>query len=241
MGLIVVSFLLLSLASGQVRDKEAKPRTPVPAAHSIRVLDENQLYRAALLELPPDARAELATAGHDTIVVALAGDALALLGAASSGLPTLPPGEARFIKRETHPAIANHSAATAKIIFVILKRHWDAEVRVCAETRKCSHPVRAGSAEIGQSAMLFSNGFITAYKHSLVQGGTLSSSYYSSRGKDHLLLIPLTDLEANFDGIAEQLQAGQAYSSEASQIEVNANNGEARWIVIRVLTATRAG
>lgn len=106
---------------------------------------------------------------------------------------------------------------------------------------KCTHPIQSGPAQIGQSTTLFTNGFITAYRHHLVKGADLSSSYYSSSGVDHLLLVALTDLRANFDGAEEQLRAGQVYASEASQVEVNASSGEARWIVIRLQTPKKTG
>jgi hypothetical protein len=85
--------------------------------------------------------------------------------------------------------------------------------------------------------MLFTSGFVTAYKHDLLPGGTLSSSYFSSRGKDHLMLVPLTVLRASFDGTEEDLKAGQVYASEAAQVEVTATKLAARWVMLRVETA----
>jgi hypothetical protein len=60
--------------------------------------------------------------------------------------------------------------------------------------------------------------------------------YYSTKGKDHLLLIPLTSLRANFDGTEKKLKQGQAYTSDATEVEVNADLAEARWVVVRVET-----
>jgi hypothetical protein len=93
-----------------------------------------------------------------------------------------------------------------------------------------------GPNEIGETTSLFTNGFITAYQHRLVVRGTLTSTYYSTKGKDHLLLIPLTNLRANFDGTEENLKQGQAYTSDATEVEVNADLAKARWVVVRVET-----
>lgn len=101
---------------------------------------------------------------------------------------------------------------------------------------KCSRPIRMGPNEIGETTSLFRNGFITAYRHRLVVRGTLTSTYYSTKGKDHLLLIPLTNLRTNFDGREENLKQGQAYTSDATEVEVNADLAEARWVVVRVET-----
>jgi len=91
-----------------------------------------------------------------------------------------------------------------------------------------------GPAEIGETTLLFTNGFVMAYRHRLQSGGTLSSSYYSSASRDHLLFIALSDVHASFDGEDEQLKAGQVYTSDATQVEVSAGQTEARWIVVRV-------
>ena len=93
-----------------------------------------------------------------------------------------------------------------------------------------------GDASIGETTSLFTNGFITAYRHRIERGGTLSSSYFSPRGKDHLLVIALSEMQANFDGVEETLARGQTYTSEATSVEVRAQTGEAGWIVIRVQT-----
>jgi hypothetical protein len=93
-----------------------------------------------------------------------------------------------------------------------------------------------GPSEIGDTTSLFTNGFIPAYRHRLVVRGARTSRYYSTKGKDHLLLIPLTNLRANFDGTEENLKQGQAYTSDATEVEVNADLAEARWVVVRVET-----
>jgi hypothetical protein len=104
-------------------------------------------------------------------------------------------------------------------------------VRTCVEPRKCSRPIRMGPNEIGEMTSLFTNRFITAYRHRLVVRRTLTSTYYSTKGKDHLLLIPLTNLRTE-----ENLKQGQAYTSDATEVEVNADLAEARWVVVRVET-----
>ena len=93
-----------------------------------------------------------------------------------------------------------------------------------------------GESTIGETTSLFTNGFVTAYRHRLDPRATLASSYFSTKGKDHLLLIALTDLHANFDGSDEALKVGQTYASEATEIDVDDGNSPAGWIVLRVET-----
>jgi hypothetical protein len=91
-----------------------------------------------------------------------------------------------------------------------------------------------GGSAVAWTTTLFSNGFVTAMRHKMVRGGTLSSSYYSAKGSDHILLIPITELQGNFGGLDEQLKAGQAYFTDATEVEITAKDAEARWIVIRL-------
>jgi hypothetical protein len=46
----------------------------------------------------------------------------------------------------------------------------------------------------------------------------------------------VTNLRANFDGTEENLKQGQAYTSDATEVEVHADLAEARWVVVRVET-----
>lgn len=145
-------------------------------------------------------------------------------------------GEARFLPVGNPPHLVNSGGGTVAVLIVELKQHWDAEMRVCSEPAKCTRPIRMGEYSIGETTSLFTNGFVTAYRHRLERGGTLSSSYFSTKGKDHLLLIALTDLHVSFDGNDETLKAGQAYASEATGIDVDAATAPVRWVVIRVET-----
>jgi hypothetical protein len=236
---ILVGFLLLSTAPAQVRTETPEPSSAAET-RSVRLLEENKYYRASLLELPAGARDVGVPSSHEVVVIVITGDAIVFTSSENSVPVTLSPGEVRFVKKGLHPVLANNAQNPAQVIFAALQQSWGAEIRACAEPMKCTHPIQTGPTQIGQSTTLFTNGFITAYRHYLVKGGDLSSSYFSSNGVDHLLLVALTDLRANFDGVEEQLTAGQVYASEASQVEVNASSGDARWIVIRVQTPKKA-
>ena len=87
--------------------------------------------------------------------------------------------------------------------------------------------------EIGTSTSLFTNGFITAYRDRIDRGGTLSTSYYSTKGAHHLMFVALEDLHADFDGTQQDLKRGQVFGSDAEDVEVDAGAHEARWVVIR--------
>jgi hypothetical protein len=140
-------------------------------------------------------------------------------------------GEVRFTKGGFAHKAVNNSDKPFKNVTIELKKHFDAEMRICADPMKCVHEIGSG---IGESTSLFSNGFITATHHHLKRGGTLSSSYYSAKGKDVVVFVALENLDVNFGGISEQLKTGQIYSSEAGEVEVAAGDDDVRWVVIRL-------
>lgn len=145
--------------------------------------------------------------------------------------PDISPGDAEFVERGAHATISKADVSPGEFLVVTLKRHWDTDIRRCTEPKRCTHSIRAGGLAIGQSRSLFGNGVITAYSHQLDRGGTLASSYFSSTGQAHLLLVALTDLQASFDGQDENFKAGQVYATDAGQVEVNAERTQARWVV----------
>src|SRR5215470_5485779 len=198
-----------------------------------RILDDSAMFLTTALELAPGARSPLKHDDLDQVIVVVSGQ-VSIGGRQSSAPAVLSDGEVWFSKKTLDSVISNETEAVAKIVSVGIKKHWDTEVRVCSEPKKCTHPIQIGAGEIGHTTLLFTSGFVTAYRHDLVSGGTLSSSYFSSRGKDYLMLVLLTNVHANFDGQDEDLQIGQAYSSEAAQVEVSAAKEPARWIMLRV-------
>lgn len=199
------------------------------------LVEENPYFRVFRGELAPGVQNKIDQHGSDLVVLAL-GSGLGLTARGSAAADSLKDGEPRFVPQQSDPAIINTGNGLPQFLLVELKHHWDTEVRACSEPSKCTRPIRMGDASIGETTSLFTNGFITAYRHRLDTGGTLSSSYFSSKGTDHLLLIALTDLRANFDGAEETLQSGQTYASEARTVEVDAAKAEARWVVIRMQT-----
>ncbi len=236
---LVMAFAPL-LAAGAVGQSASEVSTrqsadkPVHQAVS-QLVEENEYYRVSRADLVPDAVSMVDQHGRDTVIIAL-GEGLALTTRKGLNREKLKEGEARFLPRESAPQIVNEGKGLPQLLIVELKRHWEVEVRACSEPSTCTRLIKMGDAPIGETTSLFGNGFITAQRHRLDPGGTLDSSYFSSKGKDHLLLIALTDLQANFGGTAETLLRGQTYSSNATEIEVNAPKSEARWIVIRLQT-----
>jgi len=213
----------------------AKPDEASPSSEPLRerMLDENEFFRVSRLDAPIGKVALIGSHKRDLIVIALSEISLSAHSQSVTPVP-LPEGAVRFVSGETPSAVSSSSAASAQVVVADLKQHWDAEIRECKEPKKCSHPIVMGPAEIGETTLLFTNGFVMAYRHRLQSGGTLSSSYYSSASRDHLLFIALSDVHASFDGEDEQLKAGQVYTSDATQVEVSAGQTEARWIVVRV-------
>lgn len=197
---------------------------PSPTASSELLLD-NDYVRIARLEVSPGAF-YLLPREHDSVVINLP-------DGHSGGSVSQQTEEVNFIPKG---ASLRRLEGPARAVVVELKHHWDAEVRLCQEPRTCSHSILAGGLEIGQTTSLFSNGFLTAYRHRLVKGGTLDSSYYSAHGVDHIVVVPLTAAHANFDGIEQDLEPGQPFFSAATQVEVTAKDHEVRWVVLRIAT-----
>ncbi|HEU5401978.1 MAG TPA: hypothetical protein VFU86_11515 [Terriglobales bacterium] len=127
-----------------------------------------------------------------------------------------------------------NSAQNGATILVEFKKHWDAPIKVCGPPMTCDRPIKAMDTVIGETTTLFGNGFVSLFAHRIDPGGSLTSSYFTTRGSDHIVLIPLTDLHANFGGTEEDLKPGNAYTSDASEIEVSAGSKAARWIVVRI-------
>jgi quercetin dioxygenase-like cupin family protein len=207
----------------------------VPDTES-QVVEENQYFRVSRVQLAAGITTRIDQHGRDIVVLAL-GEGLALLAPKAAESIILKDGEAQFLSRGIGPRVANSANSTVPLLVVELKQHWDAEVRVCSDSVKCTRSIRMGEFSIGETTSLFTNGFVTGYQHRLDRGGTLNSSYFSARGKDHILIIALTDLQVNLDGSDQALRAGQTYGTEATAVEVNAVSAPARWVVIRVETS----
>ncbi len=198
-----------------------------------RLLEENEHYRVRSLDLTGDSQFDVPQHSTDIIIVAL-GDGLSLSSAKGSNPEKLAEGDVRFFQHTVHPTILHSGDSASETIVVELKHHWDSEIRRCTQPQTCTHAIRAGGLEIGQTTSLFTNGFVTAYRHHMDRGGTLTTSYYSSKGKDHLLMMALADLQANFDGTEQELKRGQVFASDATDVEVDAGSHEVSWVVIRV-------
>jgi len=119
-------------------------------------------------------------------------------------------------------------------LLIELKRHWDAEVLPCSFPKQCTRTTEMGGEAIAWTTTIFTNGFITGSTHKLVRGGTLTSSYYTAKGSDRILVVPFTKLKANFGGTEETLNAGEPYFSAGTEVEVTANDAESRWFVLRI-------
>jgi len=229
---VIFSLSAVAQIKNEPTSKEEGPATL--ATTRGQVVDENAYYRIPRLDLAPGAEMQLRQHNRDIVFVVLGGDGLVLTPPKSSEPEKLTDGEARFFRSGVNPRIANPIGKLSQALLIELKQHWDAEIRPCTEPMKCTRPIRMGELQIGETTSLFTNGFVSAYRHRLASGATLTSSYFSATGKDHLLLVPLTALRANFGGTDEALRRGQAYTSDATEIEVNAGSGEVRWVVIRV-------
>jgi hypothetical protein len=141
---------------------------------------------------------------------------------------------AEFMPKGKSVQEANASDAEAVDLVIALTRHWDAEVLPCSYPKQCTRTTQMGGEPIAWTTTLFTNGFITASTHKVVRGGTLTSSYYTARGSDKIVVVPFTKLTANFGGTEEALNAGEPYFAAGTEVEVTANDAESRWFVLRI-------
>lgn len=235
--LFVALFSVLLARGGMAQAGADKEHTAVTGekgpAGGRKLLEENKYFKVLRVDLAEGSATTIDHPGRDAVVVSF-GEGLILSAGKASEADHLKDGEAQFVPMATSAKVVNSMSTMVQALIVELKQHWENPVQACALPSKCTRPIVIGDFPIGETTTLFTNGFVTAYQHRLDKGGTLSSSYFSATGKDHVLLIALTDLHVSFDGSEEVLKAGQTYSSDATQIEVNAPAKAARWLVIRV-------
>ncbi len=141
---------------------------------------------------------------------------------------------AEFMPKGKSVQETNATEVEAVDFLIGLKRHWDAEVLPCSFPKQCTRATQMGGEAIAWTTTLFTNGFITASTHKLVRGGTLTSSYYTAKGSDKILVVPFTKLTANFGGTEETLDAGEPYFGAGTEVEVAAHDAEPRWFVLRI-------
>src|SRR5436305_9881743 len=210
---MILIFITIALAISLYAQPAARPAV-VPISKEVHhhLVLENEYVRVYSVEVAPHSETLYHQHDLDYIFVTL-GDSdvdSVRVGEKPAHL-ALKDGEVRFTKgRFAHKAV-NNSDKPFRNVTIELKKHFDADMRVCADPMKCVRQIGPG---IGESTSLFSNGFITATHHHLKRGGTLSSSYYSAKGKDVVVLIALENSDVNFVGIQEQLKVGQEYWSE---------------------------
>lgn len=120
-------------------------------------------------------------------------------------------------------------------LLITLTKHRDVSMRTCQEPANCVRKIMVGDAEVGERKQLFTSGFVTGSLQILKKGGSLTSSYYSAKGIDHVLIVTFTDTTFLLDGVEHPLKAGQATFTEAKEVEVNAGLAdEARWFTLRL-------
>ncbi|HEY1802275.1 MAG TPA: hypothetical protein VGG46_15220 [Terriglobales bacterium] len=234
---LIIGLSLTAQIAGQTTQNSNTNQTGSSSSPAVRreIVEENPYFRVFRLQITAGAETDLESHGRDAVLIVL-GENLALSAQKSGEAASLINGEARFLPMGSISHLTNSGTTTVTALIAEIKQHWASAMHSCSEPAKCTHPIRMGEAMIGETTSLFTNGFVTAYRHRLDPGATLASSYFSTKGKDHLLLIALTDLHANFDGSDEALKVGQTYASEATEIDIDAGGSPAGWIVLRVET-----
>ena len=224
---ILVSFLSLLLLAAALPGVAPQERETVTR----QIVLENAHVRVSRFWLEPKASTEFRST-VDSIVVAIAnGTSLTL---PHEQARPLGPGDVQFVEKPSQLTLENLDEKPNVNLVVELKRHWDVPMEACSTPSSCTRPVRVGSMQVGETTTLVSNGFVTVMRHRLDRGGTLQSSYYSAKGVDYVLLVPVTDIDASIGGLEEHLLHGQPYFSGATEIEVSATETESVWVVIRL-------
>ena len=177
---LALTLILAAIAWAQKNSEEAVQPGVTPDRADFRLLEDNEHFRVQRIDLVGESKVSVVERGRDLIVVAL-GDGLSLSFGNRLDPEKLVEGEVRFVNGSLHPTIFHRGDETSLVLVVELSRHWDAEMRLCTEPKTCAHPIRVGGFEIGQTTSLFSNGFVTAYRHRMERGGTLATSYYSPK------------------------------------------------------------
>lgn len=236
MAFTIVATGLLALGIAEAQVASPSPNNSDNNPESSQLAAENAYYQVTRLLLPGASTVKVLQHGHDAVIVVVGDGVAELTLPKSTESLKLKNGDVKFSPNGASPSLSNEGPTTLEILVVELKHHWNAEIRPCSVFANCTRSIGGGNVEIGETTSLFSNGFISAYRHRLTAGGSLTSSYFSSKRKDHLLFIPLAALKANFDGTGEDLKRGQVYPLEASEVEVTAGTHEIRWVVIRMQT-----
>jgi hypothetical protein len=223
---LLIPLLLLSSLLVNAQQGSPKPDNEVLKPTGITTIEDNSDVRIIRFDVPADAIKLISTSGRDAVIVGLADVSLT---SGSSKSETLKAGEVRFLERE------KKYSATGLAIVIELKQHREPPVKYCEPLSKCTHQnfMTAGQ-EVSSTTTVFTNGFTTAMRYDVVSHGSLDSSYYSAKGKDSVIFVPLTDVKVQFDGVEEQLKLGQAYFSNASAISVEGGEQGAKWVVVRL-------
>jgi hypothetical protein len=192
----------------------------------VTLLEDNSDVRIVRFDVPDSVPKVISTSGRDAVMVVLADVSIS---SGSSQAETLQLGEARFLQRE------KKYSATGVAIVIELKQHRDRPMKYCEPLASCTHQNFMGAGqEVSSTTTLFGNGFTTVMRYNVVRQGSLDSSYYSAKGKDSVIFVPLTDVKVQFDGVEEQLNLGQAYFSNASAVSVEGGEKGAMWVVVRL-------
>ncbi len=214
-----IPFLLVLFLTAQAQQ--------VPGFH---VAEENSLVRISKLNLTSPEPARFDHHGCDAVLIALADLSV---GSRTRAPHAMKRGEALFIAKTEAITLSAGSGLSA--ILIELKHHWDSPMKSCEFPANCTREHVMEGVTISSTTSLFTNGFVTVTRHSVVRGGSLESSYYSSKGRDSIVYVPLTDALVHFGGVDELLNAGDAYfSSETSLIETEGGSKGAEWIVVRL-------
>ena len=232
------TLLMAQSAIDKAVKTEAKPGiVPITEEHHHHLVLENEYVRVFHVEVAPHEETLYHRHDMDYVFVTLGDSVVESVRVGEKPVRLeLKDGDTRFTKGGFAHKAVNLRDKPFVNVTVEVKKHFDAEMKICADQlgATCTRDIKVGDEKIGETTKVFTNGFITVMTHHLMPHGTLTSTYYSSRGKDGVLLVPLTDMKALVGGVEENLKAGQPDFTEAGEIEIPSQEQDVRWVVIRM-------
>ncbi len=148
-------------------------------------------------------------------------------------------GEVRFTKGGFAHKARDLADTPFHNITIELKKPVLAAMEACAFPKTCDRRITAGGMEVGTTRLLLGNGSLNVFRTEIAKGAGLSTTYYSSAGADHVLIIALTQLDFTKSGAAQSLSAGQVDFGPGGDFDVDSAEEPRSWIAVRIHEAAK--
>jgi len=188
--------------------------------------------RVSTVDLPVKGHAYRPLLHTDAVIVDAEGSVM--MSASNQQPLDLMQGNMQYLKAPTMIRLLNNGTTPARVVAIELLKDWKAPVKPCAPPEVCARDINTGGKKVGETATFFGNGYVTAEWNGMNAGGTLDGTDPASKGKEFLLFIPLTGMDATINGKPAKMNAGGVYATDAKSVVLSAGKNEARWCVLRI-------